>query len=123
MEEQLDQHYADLAHIDGALRLLGHDLDPETLRAKRDRRLSQFGRNELSRLVMATLRTAAGEPIGIEEITRRVMLAKGFDASDAPLHAGIRQRLRAILTRLRRQGVIEAVSGGRGSRWKLALTG
>jgi hypothetical protein len=49
-----------------------------------------------------------------------VMLAKGFDASDAALRAAVWQRLRAILTRLRKQGVIENVSGGRGSKWGLA---
>jgi hypothetical protein len=121
LQEQLDQHYADLAHVDGALRLLGHRLDPDTIRPKsRYRRLALFDRNELSRLVLTTLRTAAGESIGIEEIGRRVILAKGFDASDAALRAAVWQRLRAILTRLHKQGVIEGVSGGRGSKWKLA---
>lgn len=121
-QQQLDQLYTDLAHVDGALRLLGHDLNPQELRARgRYQRSPYFlERNELSRLVLATLRTAAGEPIGIEEIGRRVILAKGFDASDPALRAAIRQRLRAILTRLHKQGVIEGVSGGRGSRWKLA---
>jgi hypothetical protein len=121
LQERLDQLYADLAHVDGTLRLLGHDLDPAELRPKgRYQRSPYFlERNELSRLVLATLRTAAGEPIGIEEIGRRVILAKGFDASDATLRAAIRQRLRAILTRLHKQGVIEGVSGGRGSKWKL----
>jgi ribosomal protein S19E (S16A) len=82
--------------------------------------LPYFGRNELSRLVLATLRTAADEPIGIEEISRRITTAKGLDARDVTLRAAIRQRLRTILTRLRKQGVIEAVSSGRGSKWKLA---
>jgi hypothetical protein len=120
LQEQLDQCRADLAHIDGTLRLLGK-ADPETIPAKgRYQHLPYFGRNELSRLVLATLRTAAGEPIGIEEISRRVTTAKGLDAGDAMLRASIRQRLRTILTRLRKQGVIEAVSSGRGSKWKLA---
>jgi hypothetical protein len=44
LEEQLDQHWTDLAHIDGALRLLGKELDPETLRPKgRYRRSPHFG--------------------------------------------------------------------------------
>ena len=120
LQEQLDQHWADLAHLDGALRLLGKDLDPDIIRPKRRyQRASYFGRNELSRLVLATLRTAAGEPIGIDEISRRVTAAKGFDANDAVLHAAIRQRLRAIIARLHKQGEVEGVSGGRGSKWKL----
>ena len=121
LQEQLDQHYADLAHLDGALRLLGHNVGPDELRPKcRYRRLPYFGRNELSRLVLTTLRIAAGEPIGIEEISRRVIVARGFDASDEFLRAAICQRLRAILTRLHKQGVIEGISSGRGSKWKLA---
>jgi hypothetical protein len=121
LQEQLDQHWADLAHIDGALPLLGKDLDSEIIRPKRRyQRTPYFGRNGLSRLVLATLRTASGEPIGIEEISLRVTTAKGLDAGDAILRAAIRQRLRAIITRLHKQGVMEGVSGGRGSRWKLA---
>jgi hypothetical protein len=73
----------------------------------------------LSRLVLITLRTAA-EPIGIEEISRRVVAAKGFDPNDASLRAAIRERIRPILTRLHKQGTIEGISGGRGSKWKLA---
>jgi hypothetical protein len=110
-----------LAHIDGALRLLGSDPDPEKIRPKRRyQRTPYFGHNELSRLTLATLRTASGEPIGIDEISRRVTAAKGFDAADALLRSAIRQRLRAILTRLHKQGEIESIGGGRGSKWKLA---
>jgi hypothetical protein len=120
LQGQLDQHYADLAHLDGALRLLGHNVGPDELRPKgRYRRLPYFGRNELSRLVLMLLRTAAGEPIGIEEISRRVIVARGFDASDEALREAIRQRLRTILTRLHKQGAIEGTGGGRGSKWKL----
>jgi hypothetical protein len=72
--------------------------------------------------VLTTLRTAAGEPIGIEEISRRVIMAKGFEASDEAFRAAIRQRLRAILTRLHKQGVIEGINGGRANKWKLAGT-
>jgi hypothetical protein len=60
LQEQLDQQWADLAHIDGALRLLGKDPAPETIRAKRRYlRTPYFGRNERSRRVLTVLRTAA----------------------------------------------------------------
>jgi hypothetical protein len=49
-----------------------------------------------------------------------VTAAKGFDPADAALRAAIRQRLRAIITRLHKQGEITGTSGGRGSKWKLA---
>jgi hypothetical protein len=121
LQEQLDQHLADLAHLDGTLRLLGHNVGPDELRPKgRYRRLPYFGRNELSRLVLRILRTAAREPIGIEEISRRVVTAKGFDPGDASLRATVRERIRPIITRLHKQRVIEGIGGGRGSKWKLA---
>jgi hypothetical protein len=121
LQEQLNQAWTDLAHIDAALRLLGREPDPKAIRAKRRyQRSPYFGRNELSRLVLAALRDAVSEPIGIEEISRGVVAAKGFDVRDADLRAAIRERIRPIVTRLHKQGVIEGVSGGRGSKWKLA---
>ena len=53
LQRQLDQHRADLTHIDGVLRVLATDLDPETIRPKRAyRRNRYFARNELSRLAL-----------------------------------------------------------------------
>jgi hypothetical protein len=47
LQRQLDQHRADLTHIDGVLRVLATDLDPETIRPKRVyRRNRYFARNE-----------------------------------------------------------------------------
>src|SRR5690349_8502635 len=63
LEREIDQHRADLTHIDGALRVLQADLDPETIPPRqRYARRQYFARNELSRLCMDTLRQAAGEP-------------------------------------------------------------
>ena len=57
LQHQIDQHRADLSHIDGVLRILATDLDPETIRPKRPyRRTLYFERRELSRLTLAGLR-------------------------------------------------------------------
>jgi hypothetical protein len=72
----------------------------------------------LSRLILVTLRTA-GDPIGIEEISRRVVVAKGFDPSDVELHTAVRERIRPIITRLHKQAAIDGISGGRGAKWKV----
>jgi hypothetical protein len=121
LERELDQCRADLVHIDGALRVLRADLDPETIPPRRRHSRSQyFGRNELSRLCMDTLRLAAAEPFTAEEITVRIMTAKGLDARDARLRAAIRVQAGAVLKRLHRQK-IAAPSGRRvGARWRLA---
>ena len=98
LERELDQCRADLIHIDGALRVLRADLDPETIPPRhRYRRTQYFGRNELSRLCMGTLREAAGEALTAEEITLRIMTAKGLDARDARLRAAIRVQVRCSL--------------------------
>ncbi len=121
MQRQLDQYRADLTHIDGALRVLAAGLDPETIRPKRAyRRNRYFARNELSRLCLGALRTAAGEPISTDDIALRVIAAKGFDAGDTVLRAAIRDQAGSIVKRLHRQGAIDNIGAGRASKWKLA---
>jgi hypothetical protein len=122
LERQRDQYRADLTHIDGALRLFGSPIDPESIRPKRRyRRTRYFGRNELSRLCLDVLREAADEPILADEIAGRVMSIKGFDAGDAALWAAIRVQVGSVLKALHRRGVAESIGRGRGARWKLAL--
>jgi hypothetical protein len=121
LQRQLDQYRADLTHIDGALRVLATDLDPETMRPKRVyRRNRYFARNELSRLCLGVLRTAAGELLSTDDIAGRVITAKGFDAGDAILGAAIRDQVGSIVKRLHRQGAVENIGAGRASKWKLA---
>src|SRR3954471_23115829 len=113
LERELDQHRADLTHIDGVLRVLSADLDPENIPPRqRYARRQYFARNELSRLCLDTLRLAAGEPLTAEEITIRIMNAKGLEAGDARLRATIRVQAGAILKRLHRQRI--AAPSGKG---------
>ena len=121
LQRQLDQHRTDLTHIDGVLRVLAADVDPETIRPKRAYRHNRyFARNELSRLCLGVLRTAAGELLSSYDIAVRVIAAKGFDAADAILRAAIREQVGSTVKRLHRTGVIENIGAGRASRWKLA---
>jgi hypothetical protein len=85
LPRQLDQHRADLTHIDGVLRVLASDLDPETIRPKRVyRRNRYFARNELSRLCLGVFRTVAGEPLSTDDFASRVIAAKGFCREQHP---------------------------------------
>jgi hypothetical protein len=121
MQRQLDQHRADLTHIDGVLRVLATDLDPEKIRPKRVyRRNRYFARNELSRLCLGVLRTAAGELLSADDIASRVIAAKGFDPGDAILRTAIREQAGSIVKRLHRNGEVENIGAGRASKWKLA---
>jgi hypothetical protein len=120
LQRQLDQYRADLTHIDGVLRILASDLDPETIRPKRVyRRNRYFGRNELSRLCLGVLRTAAGELLSTDEIAGRVIEAKGFNAGDAMLRSRIREQVGSTVKRLHREGAIGNTGAGRASKWKL----
>src|SRR5215469_6348620 len=79
LERQLAQHRADLTHIDGVLRVLATNLDPESIKPKRIYRRSRyFGRNELSRLCLAGLR-AGVEPLTVDDLAAQTIEAKGFD--------------------------------------------
>jgi hypothetical protein len=120
LEEELNQCRADLTHIDGALRLLNADLDPATIppRERRYKRTHYFARNELSRLCMDTLRLAGG-PLTAEEITLRIMTAKGLDARDARLRATARVQIGAVLKRLRRKQIAAPSGKGVGATWRL----
>jgi hypothetical protein len=108
------------AHIDGVLRILASNLDPETIRPKRAyRRNRYFARNELSRLCLGVLRTAAGEPMSVDQIAGQVIAAKGFEPADGILRSAIRDQVRDIVKRLHQQGEAEKIGRGRAMRWKL----
>jgi hypothetical protein len=113
LQRQLDQLWADLTHIDGALRVLATDLDPEMIRPKRAyRRNRYFARNELSRLCLGVFRTAAGELLSTDDIAGRVIAAKGFDAGDAILRAAVREQVGSTVKRLHRNGAVENIGAG-----------
>jgi hypothetical protein len=120
LQRELDQRRADLTHIDGVLRILAADIDPETIRPRRTyRRNRYFARNELARLCLGVLRTAAGEPLSTDDIAGRVIAAKGFDAGDAILRAAIRDQIGDIVKRLHRRDEVERIGRSRATRWKL----
>ena len=122
LERKLEQHRADLTHIDGVLRLFQPDRDPGEIKPKRTyvRRTRYFARNELSRLCMDALRAADGALLTTDEIAGRIIEAKGFDAADAALRKAIGDQALAILRSFRKRGTIEQIGLGRGVRWKLA---
>jgi hypothetical protein len=120
LQRQIDQHRADLAHIDGVLRILASDIDPEAIKPKRPyRRSMYFEGRELSRLILAALRTAA-EPLSVDALAERAMTEKGFDLTDAILRTAIRGQVKSALRRLRRGGMVENIGTRRATKWKLA---
>src|ERR1700736_6138337 len=122
LERKLEQHRADLTHIDGVLRLFQPDRDPGDIKPKRTytRRTRYFARNELSRLCMDALRATDGSLMTTDAMESRVIEAKGFDATDAALRKAIGDQVIVLLRSFRKRGTVEQVGLGRGIRWKLA---
>jgi chromosome condensin MukBEF MukE localization factor len=103
------------------LRVLASEIDPENLKPKRAyHRNRYFARNELSRLCLGVLRTAAGELLSTDDIASRVMLVKQFEPGDTILRAAVREQIGSTVKRLHRQGAIDNIGAGRSSRWSLA---
>ena len=113
LERKLEQHRADLTHIDGVLRLFQPDRDPDEIKPKRTyaKRTRYFARNELARLCMGALRDAPGL-ITTDEIAAQVIAAKGFEMADATLRASIRDQLLTVLRVARRRGTVEQMGLG-----------
>jgi hypothetical protein len=122
LERKLEQHRADLTHIDGVLRLFQPDHDPGEIKPKRTyaRRTRYFARNELSRLCMDALRAADGAMLSTDDIAGRLIEAKSFDAADAALRKAIGEQCLALMRSFRKRGTVEQIGLGRGVRWKLA---
>jgi hypothetical protein len=122
LERKLEQHRADLTHIDGVLRLFQPDRDPGEIKPKRTyaNRTRYFARNELSRLCADALREANGSPMKTDEIAGQVMAIKGFDAADAILRKAISERVLLVMRAFRKRGTVEQIGLGRGVRWKIA---
>ena len=121
LERKLEQHRADLTHIDGVLRLFQPDRDLEAIKPKRTyaKQTRYFARNELGRLCMDALRDAPGL-ITTDEIAARVIAAKGFETADGTLRGAIQDQLLTVLRAARKRGFVEQIGLGRGVRWRLA---
>jgi hypothetical protein len=122
LERKLEQHRADLTHIDGVLRLFQPDRDPGDIKPKRTyaRRTRYFARNELSRLCMDALRGADSSLLTTDVIASWIIKAKGFDAADGVLRKAISEQVLGTLRSFRKRGTVEQIGLGRGVRWKMA---
>jgi hypothetical protein len=115
----LAQLRADLAHLDAAIRIMCPDAEPELIRPRKPSRkgCDWFGRQELPRLALETLR-AAEQPLSCAELALIVMERKGLPA-DAMALRRVAGMVKGALHR--RQGrMVERVGNGRDVRWRVA---
>jgi hypothetical protein len=125
LERQLDQHHANLAHVDAVLRLLAPDIDLEKIptRHRPPKRSQYFGRGQITRTCLEAFRDAAGDGwLSADEIAVAAMVRKGLDPeNDHRLRTDFVRRILQTLDSLeRRYGRVTKSGHGRGIRWKLA---
>jgi len=106
---------ADLNAIDRALHLCGYEGDPRGIEP-RGKYKQMFGRSELKRIILATLRKS---PADDEAIVDRVIEIKGWTVDDE-LRADILKRTRDAIQRARNAGLIVQDFGPDGCLWRLA---
>lgn len=109
----------DVAALDRVLGTLGYegDLDAAMPRQKRE---VLFGRGELTRGILDTLRDADA-PMTSREIAQSVLSLSGHDARDRKLMAEHTRRVSKALRGLKAEGTARGTSDGRGNLvWVLA---
>jgi hypothetical protein len=103
-----------LADLDAVTRIIDPATEPEAIRPKVPRnRCEWFGRGELFRLAMDTLRNAP-EPLSALEIARAVVARKGLDDAGPYVLRRVTGMVDAMLRR--REGLAERIVYG-GDRW------
>jgi hypothetical protein len=118
LERRINQHWADLLHVDAVLRLFAPDIEPETIRPKTVRRRNEWFRpGELARMVLDILRLAPA-PLSIKDITVQVMQRRQIDPHDARTA----ERLRKLVNNaLKRQAAdrVERLEEGLSVMWRV----
>jgi hypothetical protein len=118
LERRINQHRADLLHVDAVLRLFAPDIEPETIRPKTVRRRNEWFRpGELARMVLDILRLAPA-PLSIKDITVQVMQRRQIDPHDARTA----ERLRKLVNNaLKRQAAdrVERLEEGLSVMWRV----
>ena len=118
-ERALDQLRADLAHLDGALRLPEPAYKPSAIRPQR--RHSEHGRwfatGELGRLCLDLLRDAA-EPLPAMEIARAVMRRRGMDSEDEAAPLRVETMIAGALRRRTGKPVEKVAIGPKAVGWR-----
>jgi hypothetical protein len=110
---QLRQLMLDLDALDKTILLFEPDIDLEEIRPKpMPPRHSAF-QGQVSRMVLDILRKE-GQPMGVADLTARIMASRGLNTSDARLVRLMQKRLGASLRNLRTRGTVQSKPGGGG---------
>jgi hypothetical protein len=123
LEKRIARQRANLANLDGTIKLFSPGTNPDAIPLKRAyRRTRYFAHNELSRLTQDALRTASG-PLTSAEIAAAVMQAKGMPAGDAAFKEIVAVRALTVLRRLVKRGTVIKHGTSRDATWALSGSG
>ncbi|MGH7001421.1 MAG: hypothetical protein ACREEA_07935 [Stellaceae bacterium] len=118
LEQRLEQHRADLAHLDATMRLFDPDIRPQEVRPKQQRaRSTWFRPGECLRLIYDELRDAP-QPVTTRELAERIMRAKAMPITDDRRHALIQKTILGSLNRAK-DTIARIETAGVGS-WQLS---
>ena len=120
LQARLDQMRCDLAHLDAAMVIMDPDADPGAIRPKRPMSNSSgwFGRGELQRLALDTIRTARTPP-DCREIALALMARRNLDAADAKVLARVQNMVSCMLRRCEGRLVRRVPLNGASSGWSV----
>ena len=117
LERQVDQHRADLAHLEATMRLFDPNVEPETFQPTPPRRRNDWFRpGECRRRIHDVLRDAAG-PMTTREIVEGVMAAKKLPDGDARTRELIHKTVLGSLNRA--TDTIERVEAAGSVAWRV----
>jgi hypothetical protein len=111
---ELERLTQELGHRDAAIRLFDPEYPIGRVRARRRPRRRRFGQGECQRLILETLRDAAG-PLSEGALARALAGRKGLETDPAAL-AELHKTAQGVLRRLAAKGVARAVAAADGAR-------
>ena len=115
LEERVSVLKADVAAMDKALRVLGHD-GPLTAPQRAPNTAGLFGPRELARLISELLREAP-DGLSTREVTRGVIRLKGWDADDVRFERALCEKVGRTLDKRRKRGAIGSEKRGGENVW------
>jgi hypothetical protein len=118
LDARLGQLRADLVHLDAAIRI--RCPEAELIRPRKPSRKScnWFGRQELPRRLLASLREAE-QSLSCLQLAKAVMVQKGMDAADQIALRRVAGMVKGMLHRQDRR-TVERIGSGRDVRWRVA---
>lgn len=108
----------DMAKLDAALSVLGHEVEGEFLPAKKATTAGLFRAKELPRLIYAALRANEGG-LEVAQIAEIIIRDKGWETDDKRFVGAIREKISRVLWKVKAHGNIVIDPSQDGRVWRI----